>query len=77
MAGLWQSTGLLVEGTCRWRGGLSFIIGRGCVLQTLKADALYLSSRESLSLGIFSSVAGKGKTNLGLKPEGSYGTFAG
>ena len=70
MAGVWQATGLVVRGTCGWRGGLPIIIGRGCVSQTLKAEDLNWSIRNVLlSVGV-------GETNFGSGPDGYGGAAA-
>ena len=45
-------------GVSSLRGGLPFIVGWGCVSQVLKVDALDLSIRETLSLGMLSLVLG-------------------
>ena len=46
-------------GVSSLRGGLPFIIGRGCVSQMLKIDTLDRSIREMLILGMLSLVCGR------------------
>ena len=58
--GRWTATGVAPGSTCSRSAGADFISGNCCLVQVLKALALYLSTRYFRRRGTFSGVPGNG-----------------